>query len=267
MKSVAATLLLIGSALAAGGADAVNTVLTQIASDLKDFDSAIKAYSGGDVASLTAASKKIEQTTSSGAQTIAGGADLSLTDAVGITSNVQSLQTTLDSTLSDLKSISDKLASAGQCSTILEQLGSQSKSATALQDAITSKAPAETKAVAQQLGGAIGASIDDTNNFFKKACAGAPSGGAGAASGGAPSSGSAPSSGGAPSSGSAPAAGGAPASPASPASPKGGEGHKGSKTDKGTKTSAPAKPATYTGAGASISAPILGALALAFFAL
>jgi len=262
MRSVAATLLLIGSALAAGGADAVNQVLTTIASDLKDFDSAIKSYSGGDIGALTAASKKIGDTTAAGAQAIASGPDLSLTDAVGITSNVQSLQTTLDATLSDLKGISDKLSAAGQCSTILEQLQSQSKSAQGLNDAITSKAPVETKAVAQQLGGAIGASIDDTNAYFKKACAGAPSSGSAPSSGGAPSSGSAPSSGGAPSSGSAPASG---AAPASPASPKG--DHKGSKTDKTTKTSAPAKPAQYTGAGASISAPILGAIALAFFAL
>jgi len=272
MKYTAAVLAFAGSALAAGGADAVNSVLTQIASDLKDFDSTIKAYTGGSTDSLTAASKKIEQTTTSGAATIASGAELSLTDAVGITSNVQSLQTTLDSTLSDLKSIGEKLASNGQCSTILEQLASQGKSAQALQDAITSKAPAETKAVAQQLGGAIGASIAETNSYFTKACAGAPS--AGASSSGSSSASSGSSSGSSGSSGPAPAAGGhggmsghGDMSGSSSSGGASGASGAGSKTNKAAKTTSGPKPATYTGAASTLTAPFLGAIALAVFAL
>jgi len=251
MKVTAVSLALVGSVLAAGGADTVNQVLTQIASDLKDFDTQIKQYGGGDASALTAASKKIEQTTIQGAGQIAGGADLSLTDAVGITSNVQSLQTTLDSTLSDLKAIGDKLAAAGQCSTILDQLASQGKSAQGLQDAITSKAPPETKAVSQQLGGAIGASIQETNTFFTSKCAGAPSSSSSggmadhSGMGGQGGHGGSSSSGGSPSSGSS----------------------AGSKTNKASKTSAVPKPATYAGAGSSLSVPFFGAVALAFFAL
>lgn len=271
MKYSAAVLAFAGSALAAGGADAVNTVLSQIASDLKEFDTTIKAYTGGSVDALTAASKKIEQATSSGAATIAGGAELSLTDAVGITSNVQSLQTTLDATLSDLKAIGDKLASNGQCSTILEQLNSQGKSAQALQDAITSKAPAETKAVAQQLGGAIGASIAETNSYFTKACANAPASPAGGSSGGAsapaaPSSGgSAPSSGSSGSSSSSPS-GPAPASGAHGGAAAGGHGDMAgspTKPSKAAKTSGAVKPATYAGAANTMTAPFVGAFALA----
>jgi len=271
--SVASLLALAGSAMAAGGADTVNAVLTQIASDLKDFDSTIKAYSG-DTAALVSASKKIEQTTSSGAQQIASGAELSLTDAVGITSNVQSLQTTLDSTLADLKGIGEKLASAGQCSTILEQLSSQAKSAQALQDAITSKAPAETKAVAQQLGGAIGASIQETNSYFSKTCANAPSGGASA---GGPSGGSSGGMADMPGHGASGGAGHGGSSSGGPGAPSGGSssggaggsssGGSGSKTNKASKTSTVPKPATYTGAASVLTAPFMGALALAVFAL
>jgi hypothetical protein len=249
MKVTAVSLALVGSVIAAGGADTVNQVLTQIATDLKDFDAAIKAYGGGDASALTAASKKIEQTTTTGAGQIAAGAELSLTDAVGITSNVQSLQTTLDGALSDLKAIGDKLAAAGQCSTILDQLASQGKSAQGLQDAITSKAPAETKAVAQQLGGAIGASIAETNTFFTSKCAGAPSGGS---SGGMGDHAGMGGHGGSSSSGGSPSSGGSAA---------------GSKTNKASKTSAVPKPATYAGAGSSLSVPFFGAVALAFFAL
>jgi len=247
MKVTAVSLALVGSVLAAGGADTVNQVLTQIANDLKDFDSAIKAYNG-DASPLIAASKKIETTTTAGAGQIASGADLSLTDAVGITSNVQSLQTTIDGTLSDLKAIGEKLAAAGQCKTILDSLNSQATSAQALQDAITSKAPPETKAVATQLGGAIGGSIQDTNAYFAKTCAGAPSGGSSggmADHAGMGGSGGHSGSSGTPTSGSS----------------------SGSKTGKAAKTSSVPKPATYAGAGSSLSAPLLGAIALAFFAL
>jgi len=267
MKYSAAVLAFAGSALAAGGADAVNTVLTQIASDLKEFDTTIKAYTGGSTDTLTAASKKIEQTTSAGAATIASGAELSLTDAVGITSNVQSLQTTLDSTLSDLKSIGDKLASNGQCSTILEQLNSQGKSAQALQDAITSKAPAETKAVAQQLGGAIGASISETNTYFTKACANAPSSPAGGASSGgssSPSGGSASSGSSSPSGGSSSSGSSSPSSGHGAAGGHGESGGSATKPSKAPKTSgAVPKPATYAGAASTLTAPFVGAFALA----
>jgi hypothetical protein len=261
MKATIASLLAIaGSAMAAGAADTVNQVLTQIASDIKDFDATIKAYSG-DISPLTAATKKIGQTTTSGAQAIASGPDLSLTDAVGITSNVQSLQTSLDGTLADLKSIGDKIANNGQCGTVLEQLSAQGKSASALQDAITSKSPPDVRAVAQQLGGAIGAAIQDTNTFFQKTCANAPSGGP---SGGS-SGGSSPDMAGHGGSGGHGGSQGGSSGGAAPPAPT--SGSSGSKTNKASKTSTVPKPATYTGAANVLTAPFMGALALAVFAL
>jgi len=256
MKATVASLLaLAGSTMAAGAADTVNQVLTQIASDLKNFDSAIKAYSG-DASNMVAASKKIGSTTTSGAQAIASGPELSLTDAVGITSNVQTLQASLDGTLNDLKSIGEKLAADGQCGSILSELSAQGTSAQALQDAITSKAPAETKSIAAQLGGAIGNSIAETNAYFTKACANAPK-----------SSGGAPAGHGATGGTHGPSSGGSPSGPggASPAS--GGSGGAGSKTNKASKTSSPPKPAVYTAAASVLTAPFMGALALAVFAL
>jgi hypothetical protein len=263
MKATVASLLaLAGSTMAAGAADTVNQVLTQIASDLKNFDSAIKAYSG-DASNMIAASKKIGSTTTSGAQAIASGPELSLTDAVGITSNVQTLQASLDGTLNDLKAIGQKLAADGQCGSILSELSAQGTSAQALQDAITSKAPAETKSIAAQLGGAIGNSIAETNAYFSKACANAPK-----------SSGGSPSGAGSPDMAGHGAAGGhggsSPGSPSGPggASPaSGGAGGAGSKTNKASKTSSPPKPAVYAGAANVLTAPFMGALALAVFAL
>jgi hypothetical protein len=255
--SAAVALALSGSAVA-GGADTVNAVLKQISDDLKSFDSAIKGWTGSDISSLESASKQIQSTTEGGASKINAGDSLSLVDAAGITSNVQGLQNQLDTTLADLKAISDKIAAGGFCSNIQGQLKSQGVAASALQDAITSKSPTEAKSIAQQLGGKIGASIIDTQSHYDKACAGAPGPSGGAAGGG--SSGSSSSSG-APA-GTAPK----PATASNAGSGHGGASGHGSSSKPAT-TSAVPKPATYTGAGSSVQVPFVVALALAVFAL
>jgi hypothetical protein len=264
--SAALALALSGSAIA-GGADTVNAVLKEISDDLKSFDAAIKGWTSGEITTLDAASKKIQGATEGGASKISSGESLTLVDAAGITANVQGLQTQLDTTLKDLQSIGDKLASGGHCSNIQGQLKSQSSAASALQDAITGKAPPEAKSIAQQLGGQIGASIKETQAAFDKICQGAPSGGASGGSGSAPAGGS---SGGAPKSGGSAPAGGAGGSGGSMA----GHGNMGgsssapagSGSKPATTTSAP-KPATYAGAGSNIKVPFAVALALAVFAL
>jgi len=256
--SAALALALSGSAMA-GGADTVNAVLKEISDDLKSFDSAIKGWQSGDISALNAASSKIQSATEGGASKISSGESLTLVDAAGITANVQGLQTQLDTTLGDLKSIGDKLAKEGQCSNIQGQLKSQSNAAQSLQDSITGKAPPEAKQIAQQLGGQIGASIKETQAYFDKACAGAPSGGAGGAPAGG--SGSAPKSGGAP-----PAGGAAPPAGSMPAGHNMGGSSSGPSGKPATTTSAP-KPATYAGAGSTVKVPFAVALALAVFAL
>jgi len=249
VTSAAIALALSGSAVAAGGADTVNAVLSAIADDLKKFDSAINGWSGGDTATMDAASKQIQSDTEGGASKIAAADALSLVDAAGITANVQGLQTQLDNTLADLKKIGQKLASSGQCGNIQGQLKSQGNAAQSLQDAITSKTPPEAKSIAQQLGGAIGASIKETQSTFDQLCAGASSSGpSGSSSGSSPKP--------ATSSGSGSSA---------PAGHSGGHGA-GSSSKPATTSSVP-KPATYTGAGSTVKVPFAVALALAVFAL
>jgi len=256
MKTTAAlSLALAGSAMAAGAADTVNQVLSDINTGIKSFDSAIKAYTGGDASAVNAAASKIGQLTTDGAAKIAAGADLTLNDAVSITTNVQGLQTTLDSALSDLEGIGSKLASAGQCGTIKSQLASQNTAAKALQDAIANKAPAETKAIAVQLGGKVGASIQATAGKFDTICAGAPSGGS--------SSGSAPPPSGGTSGTDHSGHGSSSAAPASPSAPAT------ASKPKGAASSTAPKPAQYTGSASTLNAARalgLGAVA-AFFAL
>jgi hypothetical protein len=171
------SLALAGTAMAAGAADTINQVLSDITTAMKSFDSTIKSYTGGDSKSLVDAAGKIQQLTEGGAAKIAAGADLTLNDAVSITTTVQGLQGNLDSTLSNLEGIGPALAKAGGCGTWQSSLSAQGAAAQKLQEAITQKAPAETKPIAQQLGGKIGASIANTQSKFKDICAGAPSGG------------------------------------------------------------------------------------------
>jgi hypothetical protein len=238
----------VGTALAAGAADTVNQVLADINTALKSFDTAIKGYSGGSSQPLIDASNKIQQLTQDGASKISSGSDLTLNDAVSITTNVQSLQSSLDATLSDLEGIGSKLASAGQCGTITSSLDSQVGAAKSLQDAITSKAPAETKSIAQQLGGKIGASLSDTQSKFKTICAGAPSG---------PSSGSSGSSSGSSGSSGAPSSGGH-------------SGHGSGTGTSGSKTAASStvpKPAKFTGAASRASPAQILAMGVAAAAL
>jgi hypothetical protein len=255
MKYSAVSAALVGSAMAAGAADNVNQVLNDISSAIKSFDSSIKGYGGGDAAQLNAAAAKIQTITASGAKTIAGGPDLTLNDALSITTNVNGLQTILDSTLSDLEGIGSKLASAGQCGSIQSQLSSQADAAKALQNAIADKAPTETKPVAIQLGGQVGASIQKTQGKFKEICANAPS----APSGGS-SSGADHSAGGHSSSGS-----GSGSSSGSSTTGSSSTGTKGSKA--GASSTAP-KPAVYTGAASQLAySPVMLGAIVAIFAL
>jgi len=233
MKYSIAFSVLAGTAMAAGAADTVNQVLNDINTAVKALDTAIKAYSG-DAKALIDATGKIQTITEGGASKISSGPELTLNDAVSITTNVQGLQGSLDSTLSGLEGIGPKLASSGQCGTITSSLTAQGAAAKALQDAITLKAPVETKSIAQQLGGKIGASISNTQSKFTTICAGAKSGSA-------PSSGSAPASGSSGTTTPSPAA-------AKPAAAK-----------PATSSGAP-KPATYTGGSSRLTAG--GALAI-----
>lgn len=263
----AVSIALAGTVLAAGNADTVNKVLSAINTDLGAFDQTIQAYTGGsDVSALTAASDKIEADTKQGAKDISAGGELSTTDAVSITTSVTNLQGSLDKALGHLQGKGDKLAAAGQFKTIQGQLDSQSVAAQALADAINSKTPQELKGVGSQLSGQISASLKTTQDFFKSACANAPSAPASGGTGG--SSGAKGKEGGSSSSSSS----GSPGSPGSSgssttpggATSAGGQGKEGGQKKPATTSS----PAVYKSAATSFSVPaLLCAVALAIASL
>jgi ribosomal protein S20 len=237
---------------AAAQASVVNSVLSDIQTNIKAFDSAISAYGGGPATALEAAANKIDSAVTGGAAKISGGSDLALTDTLAITGNVQSLQTALDGALTKLVAIAPKLAAAGECQKTAALLTKQQAGAKALQDAVANKAPAEARSIASQLGGQVGESIAKAASSVQAKCGSAPA---------APASGSSGAAAAAPASGStSSSSGSAPAAPVS-----------GTKTygEKPHVTSTVPSPAGYTGAASANGVPsalIVGAVA-AYLAL
>jgi len=237
----------------------------KIQSAIESLDKEVKAYSG-DSSKMTSASNAIGSATKEAQSSIQGASPLTLTDALGIQAVFNTLQNTIDTTMTDLISIKSKIIAAGQGCEVTKQLNDQQGNANSLAKLIVSKVPTEVKVVAETLAGNVGEAIVKAKTAYADACSGGSGGGS--AGGSSSSSGgmaghdmSSPSGSG---SGAGSSSSGSGASSGSSAS----SGAKGSKTSGSTTSTAP-KPAVYTGAASSLNAPVLGALAMgaAFFAL
>jgi len=250
MKFTAAVLLAIAGYAVADSTQTAKDISDQakkIQSAIEGLDSAVKSYSGGDAAKLTAASNSVGEATKTAQGALGGSAPLTLTDALGIQAVFNGLQGTLDTTMTDLIAIKQKIVASNQGCEVQKQLDAQQSNANSLAKLITSKVPTEVKTVAETLAGNVGESIVKAKTAYADACTSG-------------SSGSAPPAGGASHSGSGhDMSSGAGAGSGSSSSSSGST--KGSKTAV-TTTSTAAKPAVYTGAASSLNAPVLGAIAL-----
>jgi Hydrophobic surface binding protein A len=236
-----------------GVVNGINTVVG-------DLDTTVKGFSG-DPKALLAASQKAQDAVSKGVETVNAASSITLTDSVQIQGQVQNLQSSLESVVSDLISKKEALITAGQGQTVYKSLQDQLTGAKALQVAISSKVPPEVKSLAETLSAGINTALEKGISAFKDAPAGSSdasaSGGSSAPSSGSASSGSsAPAAGGASSSGSSSSgASSGSASSGSSGSSSGSSGAaaaggaSGAKPATATVSSAP-KPATYTGAAA-----------------
>lgn len=209
------------------------------------LDTAIKGFTS-DPKPLLAATQKVQDAVTAGISTVNGASSITLTDSVQIQGQVQNLQATIESVVSDLISKKDALVTAGQGQTVYKSLQDQLTGAKGLQAAISSKVPPEVQSLAQTLSAGINTALEKGVAAFKDtpgASAGSssssssgssPAPASGAAAGAAPSSASSGSSSSSSSSGSSMANHGSSGSSAGSAAPV-------------TTSSAP-KPATYTGA-------------------
>lgn len=249
-------------------------VVNGINSVVGDLDTTVKGFSG-DPKALLAASQKAQDTVTKGVETVNGASSITLADSVQIQGQVQNLQSTLESVVSDLISKKDALVTAGQGQTVYKSLQDQLTGAKALQAAISSKVPPEVQTLAQTLSQGINVALEKGIAAFKDAPGGSSDASASSGSS-APSSGSSSSGSSAPAAGAGASAGGASSSGASShgssssgASSGSSSGASGAGAASGTKpavvTSTAPKPATYTGAAAprAVTGSFVGAAAAA----
>jgi len=207
-------------------------VVNTISQATSDFDTTIKSFSGAsDTTGLQAASDKVASAVKSGISTVNSAQTVTLTDAVQIQGQVQSLQTAVEGVVNDLISKKQTIYSAGAGAMVETNLQAQLAGAQALSKAISDKVPTEVQGLAQTLSAGIATSLGKGVDAFKDA----PAGGAPASGGSAPASSAA----------SAPVASSAAAAPSA---------SKGATKTAGTApavTSSHPKPATYTGAASS----------------
>jgi hypothetical protein len=249
MKFAVAALALAGAAYGSSilerQVQTIVGVVNEIEKKTTALDSAVKSFTAGDVASLTAASDDLASTVQKGVSTVNGASSITLTDSVQIQGQVSNLQSAVESVVNDLISKKDALVAAGQGGTVEKQLTDQLTGAKALQVAISSKVPPEVQSLAQQLSAGINTALEKGINAFK----GTGGSGAGSSSG---SSSSGSSSSGSSSSGSS-------------SSGSGSSSSHGAAT-----TSAAPKPATFTGAASqTVAGSLAGVIAIcvAIFAL
>jgi hypothetical protein len=242
MKFTSAALLAIAGFAVADSTQTAKDISDQakkIQSAIEGLDSAVKAYTGGEISKISSASNTVGEATKTAQGALGPAAPLTLTDALGIQNIFTALQTTIETTMTDLVAIKSKVVAANQGCEVQKQLDAQQSNSNALAKLITSKVPVDVKAVAESLAGNVGESIVKAKTAYADACTGGGSvpGPAGGAHGAGSDHGTM-----------SPAAGasGAP---------------KGSKTSVSTTSTAP-KPAVYTGAASSLNVPVLGALAM-----
>jgi hypothetical protein len=142
-------------------AASVTNVLTGITNQINAVDAIVKAYTGGSVDSLSAASATLLHDITSGTATIKDSAPLSLTDAETIAQNVISLNTSTAAVVDDLiakKSVFDA-QSPPAGGVILQSLQAQASASQDFATALTALTPADLAPVAASLSAAIAANL------------------------------------------------------------------------------------------------------------
>ena len=245
------------------------TTITGVINDINQavgqLDTAVKGFNGaGQIGSLNSASSNVLSKISNGAKTVQGTSQISLSDALALQPIVQGLQTTTNTTISDLIAKKSALVAAGAGSVVEQQLNQQKSDATDLSNAISSKVPSSVSSLAQQLSSGITDSIQQGIDAFQGTGGGSSSSSAaGGSSSSAASSSASSSAASSAGSSSAPFATSSSTgqAPSGVAAPTGGASSTGS-SGNNTATSSPVPFPGSAPAGASISGAFVGVFAL-----
>lgn len=229
----------------------VKGVLDTVKTSLQNLDSTVKT-STDDPAPLLKASNALLDALKSGKAKVDGSGDLSLTDAVGLTTPVQDLTKLGQTLVDDLKAIRPKVEKLGECDVVRTQISSINSGSQALIKSVVSKVPEDARDIANQLSAGLVKVLEQSQADFSEAnCKG--SGGGGGSPSSAPGGGAS----------SAPA-GGASSSAAPPASTSAPAGGDVTSAPVGGATSAPGTGVIVTPTGTAGSPPVVTAGAAMF---
>lgn len=247
----------------------ITTVMNNVGDKLNALDQAVVAFSGGDSTAFQDAATSLETTIQDGLTQVQGTSNLSLSDALGLQSQVGTLQDAGTKLVSDLASKKTQIQDAGLCDTVRSQSTSLNDLSQQLINAITSKVPQEAQSIASQLTAGFTAALQQNQaNFAQGNCTNAAGGSS------SPSSSSASAST-APASTRPSTSAGAPTSkPSSTGTGTGGPrptttgaGVTGGSHPSGAPNATTSAPATVVTAGAALNAIPIGGLAFGFAAL
>lgn len=197
MKTATFSLLVLGLGAAASVVDhipsrvrrdlpTITNVINSVGEKLNALDAAAVAFNGGDSTAFQSAATSLETTIQDGLTQVQGTSELTLTDAVGLQSQVTVLQEAATKLVTDLAAKKTQVQDAGLCTTVLDQSTRLNDLSQKLIDGITSKVPAAAQSIASQLTAGFTAALQqNTANFAQGNCtnaAGAPAAGAGGAS-------------------------------------------------------------------------------------
>ncbi|OAA57814.1 cell wall galactomannoprotein Mp2/allergen F17-like protein [Cordyceps fumosorosea ARSEF 2679] len=153
--------------LAARDAATVTSILGDVKKDLEALDSTVKSYSG-DKAPLLKASNDLITTLKDGKTKVDASAELSLNDAVTLTSPVQDLTKSGEALTTDLKAFRPTIEKEGECVLVRTQVGNVNDASQALIKAVIAKVPQEAQTIASQLVAGLTQVLQDSVSEFSE---------------------------------------------------------------------------------------------------
>ncbi|OAQ70661.1 cell wall galactomannoprotein Mp2/allergen F17-like protein [Pochonia chlamydosporia 170] len=132
------------------------------------LDNAVKAFTG-DPTQVLASSNALIQTLKDGKAKVDPTEELSLTDALGLQTPAQDLQTKGAALLADLKAKKDAIAANGLCESTFTQASGINAASKDLINSVVSKVPAAAQGIAQGIVAPLLQTLNDAQDAFSPA--------------------------------------------------------------------------------------------------
>jgi len=162
----------------------VQGVLDKVGSGIDALDSAAKGFNG-DVAAVKSKADALVAAIKSGKTTIDGSSDLTLNDALGLTTPVQALTKKGQALADDFKAKRSDVEKAGACDTVRSELSDINTNSQALIKSVVSKVPTAAQSIAQQLADGLTQVLNQAQTDFSEANCKNSGGSSGSQTGGA----------------------------------------------------------------------------------